>query len=307
MPKLKTKFTHRAEFMGAYLAIKFFRLIGPRNASNLGGGIAKVAGKCLPISKMANKNISAAMPELTAAERQHIVAETWENLGRTIAELAHIGKLRETISGPGYRISGAEHLENAIKFGGPNLVLTGHLGNWEIIPPALSRLGIDLAFMYRAANNPLVDALILKMRNNNTGRKITMFAKGSAGARGAYTYLKHNGNLGMLIDQKLDNGISVPFFDMPAMTAPALAALALKFRCAIIPIHVVREGPARLHIICEAPLLLPDTGNKEADILTLMITANKILERWIREVPGSWLWLHRRWPKPSAAPLIPIR
>jgi KDO2-lipid IV(A) lauroyltransferase len=156
---------------------------------------------------------------------------------------------------------------------------------------------MDLAFMYRAANNPLVDGLIIKMRESDIGHKVTMFAKGGSGARGAYAHLNRNGDLGMLVDQKLDNGISVPFFNMPAMTAPALAAFALKFRCPIIPIHVVREGPARLHIICEKPLILPNTGNKEADTLAVMTTANQILERWIRQVPGSWLWLHRRWPK----------
>jgi KDO2-lipid IV(A) lauroyltransferase len=101
----------------------------------------------------------------------------------------------------------------------------------------------------------------------------------------------------MLNDQKLDNGIAVPFFGRDAMTAPALASFALKFRCPIIPVHVVREGPARLHVICEPPLTLPESGDKQADVLALTTETNRILERWIREKPGSWLWLHRRWPK----------
>ena len=290
----------RAEFAAATLALKLFRGLGPAAASNLGGRLLRAIGPLIPVSKTAHENLTAAMPELSPAQRRRIVADTWENLGRTIAELAHIGNLRETASGPGYRISGAEYLQNAVTSGRPSLVLTGHIGNWEIIPPAVYGRGMDLAFMYRAASNPLVDALILQMREANMGRKVTMFAKGSAGARGALAHLAHNGHLGMLIDQKLDNGIAVPFFGIPAMTAPALAAFALKFQCAIIPIHVVREGAARLHVICEAPLVLPDTGERAADTLALMTSANKILERWIREVPGSWLWLHRRWPKRDA-------
>ena len=291
----------RAEYAAAYLALKLFRAIGPRAASNLGGSVLRAVGPRIPVSKTAHSNLAAAMPELSAAQRRRIVADTWENLGRTIAELAHIGRLRETAAGPGYRISGAEHLDRAVASGRPSLILTGHIGNWEIIPPAVFSRGMDLAFMYRAASNALVDNLILRMREADMGRKVTMFAKGSAGARGALAHLTHNGDLGMLIDQKLDNGIAVPFFGIPAMTAPALAAFALKFRCAVIPIHVVREGPARLHVICEPPLMLPDTGDRAADTLALMTTANKILERWIREVPGSWLWLHRRWPKPTGA------
>jgi KDO2-lipid IV(A) lauroyltransferase len=296
MPTPGIDFGHRIEFAAAYLAVKLFRIAGPQTASNLGGLLARTIGPLLGASKTADRNLRAAMPELTAARRQAIVRETWDNLGRTVAELAHIGKLRETASGPGYRISGAEHVTNAVKAGGPILALTGHIGNWEIIPPAIFSRGIDLAFMYRAANNPLIDRLILRLREADTERKMVMFAKGNAGARGAYAHLKQNGNLGLLIDQKLDNGIAVPFFNMPAMTAPALAAFALKFHCAILPIHVVREAPARLHIICEPPLQLPNTGDRDADILSLMTTANQILEGWIRETPGAWLWLHRRWP-----------
>ena len=101
----------------------------------------------------------------------------------------------------------------------------------------------------------------------------------------------------MLIDQKLNNGIEAPFFGRPAMTAPALASFALKFRCPVFPVHVVREAPARLHVIFEPPMDLPDSGDKQADVLAMTTAANLILERWIRERPGAWLWLHRRWPR----------
>jgi KDO2-lipid IV(A) lauroyltransferase len=104
-------------------------------------------------------------------------------------------------------------------------------------------------------------------------------------------------HLGLLVDQKLDNGIPVPLFGQPAMTAPATASLALKFKCPVLPVHVVRVGPARLNVICEAPLVLPDTGGKEQDVLALTTEMNRTLERWIREKPGAWLWLHRRWPR----------
>ncbi len=291
------KLAHSAEYAAVYLAFKLCRALGPATASTLGGTIARIIGPLIPVSAVADENLRAAMPELTAAQRKTIIREIWENLGRTAAELTHIGRLRETAAGPGYAITGAEHLTAAVAAGGPSLILTGHLANWEIIPPAAYARGMDLAFMYRAASNSLVDNLILHMRESDMGRKLSMFPKGGPGARAAYAHLTRHGHLGMLIDQKLDNGIAVPFFGIPAMTAPALAAFALKFRCPIIPIHVVRTGPARLHIICEPPLPLPDTGNKTADTLTLMTTANQILEGWIRDNPGSWLWLHHRWPK----------
>jgi KDO2-lipid IV(A) lauroyltransferase len=293
----KPRLGHRLEALLVRAGLALFRALPPAAASNLGGGAARAIGPLIPVSKVADKNLQAALPEMDAAGRKRTIAEVWENLGRTVAELAHIGALKETASGPGYRISGWEHAQAAMGKGGPSLILTGHIGNWEIIPPAMYGRGIDLAFMYRAASNRLVDDMILALREANFGRKVTMFPKGGAGARAAYAHLMRKGHLGMLNDQKLDNGIAVPFFGRDAMTAPALASFALKFRCPIIPVHVVREGPARLHVICEPPLTLPESGDKQADVLALTTETNRILERWIREKPGSWLWLHRRWPK----------
>jgi KDO2-lipid IV(A) lauroyltransferase len=289
---------HRVEAVLAQAGLALFRALPPAAASNVAGAVARTIGPLIGVSKTADKNLRAAMPELDEKARRRIVAEVWENLGRTVAELAHIGNLHETASGPGYRVTGWEHVAAALPgLSGPSLILTGHIGNWEMIPPAAYARGMDLAFMYRAASNPLVDNMILRLREANFQRRVIMFAKGASGARGAYAHLMRGGHLGLLNDQKLDNGIAAPFFGRDAMTAPALASFALKFRCPVFPVHVVREGPARLNVIFEPPMPLPDTGDKQADVLALTTTANAILERWIREVPGSWLWLHRRWPK----------
>ena len=87
-----------------------------------------------------------------------------------------------------------------------------------------------------------------------------MFAKGSAGAREAFAHLRAGACSGMLVDQKLNEGLAVPFFGRPAMTTPALAQFALRFRCPVIPVHPVRLGPARFRVICEPPMALPMTA-----------------------------------------------
>lgn len=294
---------HRAEAWVVRAALALLRALPPAAASRFAGGVAGFIGPLLPVSgKVADRNLRAAMPELDAPARRRIVRQVWQNLAQTVAELAHIGQLRELDDtsgpGPGYRVSGWEHVAAAFpNGGGPSLILTGHIGNWELLPAAFFSHGIDLAFIYRAASNPLVDAMIMRLREANFGRPVKMFPKGGGGARAAYAHLARGGHLAMLTDQKLDNGIAAPFFGRPAMTAPGLASFALKFRCPVFPVHVVREGPARLHLIIEPPLKLPDSGDKQADILALTTTANQTLERWIRERPGSWLWLHNRWPK----------
>jgi len=294
----KPSLGHRAEAAIAGACLALFRALPPAVAAGLAGGIARGIGPLIPVSRVADKNLRMAMPEISAAERRDIIAATWENLGRTTAELAHIGALHETPSGPGYEVRGwEENVAPALGQGGPSIFFTGHIANWEIIPPAAFARGVDIGFMYRAASNPLVDEMILKLREANFNRKVTMFAKGGAGARAAYAHMMRGGHLGMLVDQKLDNGISAPLFGIPAMTAPALASFALKFRCPVFPVHVIRIAPARLQVIFDPPLLLPNTGNKEADTLSLTTLMNQTLEGWIRETPGAWLWLHRRWPK----------
>jgi KDO2-lipid IV(A) lauroyltransferase len=293
-------FAHKAEAAVVKFCLGIFRRLPPATASRLGGGLARILGPLIPVSKVADANLIAAMPELTRAQRKATIKDVWENLGSTVAELACIGDLHETAAGPGYVMTGwEENFAPALAQGGPAIFFTGHIGNWEIIPPAAYARGADIGFMYRAASNTLVDSMILRLRESNFGRKVLMFPKGAAGARQAYGHLMRGNHLGLLVDQKLDNGIAAPLFGRPAMTAPAMASFALRFKCPVLPVHVVRIGPARLHIICDPPMQLPDTGDKEQDVLTMTTAMNQILERWIREKPGAWLWLHRRWPKPG--------
>jgi KDO2-lipid IV(A) lauroyltransferase len=177
------------------------------------------------------------------------------------------------------------------------VLFSGHLANWEMLAVVPAHFGIRLSIFYRAATNPLVDAIIVGLRRAATGADVPMFAKGAQGARAAMAHLKAGGFLGMLIDQKMNDGIAAPLFGRPAMTAPAAAAFALRYRCTLVPAHVERLGPARFRLVVEAPLDLPDTGDRHADIAALAAAMNARLEGWIRARPGEWLWLHRRWPK----------
>jgi KDO2-lipid IV(A) lauroyltransferase len=301
----KVTLAHRAEAAVVWVLIQLLRPLSPVTASRVGAAVAGAIGPLIPTSKIADQNLRLAMPELDAAQRRIIVKQCWQNLGQTAAELVRIGEIRDIplgAPGPGCTVIGwDEHagpaLAAAAATGKPVLFFTGHIANWEILPASAFARGFDLAFMYRAAGNPLVDAMIMRLRESNFKRKLTMFAKGAAGARAAYAHLLKGGALGLLVDQKLDTGLCVPFFNHDAMTMDALAKFALRFRCAVIPTRVDRLAPARLTVTCEAPLALPDSGDSTADALALTATMNRTLERWIRANPGAWLWLHRRWPK----------
>lgn len=290
---------HRIEAAVARLALGLLRRMSPAAASNLGGVVARTLGPFLPVSRVAHANLRLAMPELDNAARRRVVRGVWENLGRTATEFPHLHRLRCSERGPGWEIVNEQILHEVATRGGPAIFFSGHIGNWELLPQVVAAFGMVMSSMYRPAANPLVDALIAELRREALGFEVPMFPKGATGGRAAMAHMARGGYLGILIDQKLNDGIAVDFFGRPAMTAPALAALALRFRCPVIPGRCERIGPARLRFHPEPPLELPHSGDRAADIATLTRAVNACLERWIRARPEGWLWLHRRWPDPG--------
>jgi KDO2-lipid IV(A) lauroyltransferase len=288
---------YRLEAGVVLAALALVRRMGPAAASNLGGAIARALGPTLPVSRVAMTNLRLALPELDAAARRRVVRGVWDNLGRTVAELAHVPALRQTVTGPGWEVTGGEILRAVAERGGPAIFVSGHIGNWEVLPPAVAAFGIPFSSFYRAPANPFVDTLLLDLRRRVLGAGVPQFRKSAAGARAALAHLQAGGYLAMLIDQKLNDGLAVDLFGHPAMTAIAPAAFALRFRCPVVPGYIQRLGPARFRLVVEPPLVLPDSGNRRADVATLTRDINACLERWVRACPEGWLWLHRRWPK----------
>ena len=280
----------------ARVALRLLRALGPVASSNLFGTFCRIIGPLLPVSRVADANLRAALPDLDAAGRRRVVRGVWENLGRTFGELPHIVDLQETESGPGWELVGGETIDWLAEKGGAAILFSGHIGNWEVLPVASAVRGVAFSSFYRPAENKQIDAMIRDLRRQAARADIQMFPKGATGARQSLMHLSRGGRLGILMDQKMNDGIEARFFGRPAMTAPALAALALRLRCPVIPGYVERLGPARFRVTCEPPLTLPDSGDRAADVAALTQTVNDTMERWIRAKPESWLWLHRRWP-----------
>jgi KDO2-lipid IV(A) lauroyltransferase len=272
--------------------------LGPVSASNIMGWLFRTLGPALPVTRVAEANLRAALPELDAAARRRILRDMWENLGRTAGEFPHVADLpRDSATGPGWTMVNDHILAAQAEKGGPAIFVSGHIGNWEVLPPGVAAYGMPFSSVYRAASNTALNDIILALRRRALRRNVPMFPKGAQGARDALMHLRRGGYLGMLVDQKMNDGIEARLFGLPAMTAPAAAALALRFHCPIIPGHVERVGPARFRLVVDDPLPLPDSGDRQADVRALTQMINDRLERWIRERPAAWLWLHRRFPR----------
>jgi Kdo2-lipid IVA lauroyltransferase/acyltransferase len=291
-PADRLRLANRLEAWGAALLFGALGRLPIDWASAVGGAVARQAGPYLGISKRARINLSRAFPELPKAEIERIVAGMWENLGRVAAEYPHLRDIRIFVPGGRVETHGLGHVDRAVAAGRRMIIFSGHLANWEIAALAAGQYGITVTQIYRAPNNPLVDRLITRFR----GDRDEYIPKGATAARRAYAALYRGEHLTMLADQKLNEGIPVPFFGRPAMTATALALLALRFDCDVLPVRVERLRGARFRLSVFPPLALPRTGDQTADVAALTAAVTAVLETWIRDRPEQWLWVHRRWP-----------
>ena len=276
---------------GAWLLFGFFRLLPVAWASGLAGTLARTLGPRLAISRRARQNLRRALPELSDERVEEIICGMWDNLGRVAAEYPHLGKFRVYEPGGRIEIVDADH----IRIPGPRAIfVSAHFGNWEIATLSATQAGLGVTEIYRAANNPIVDGII------NHARRVMgseLAPKGSVAARRAVAALQQGRHIAMLVDQKMNDGIPVPFFGRDAMTAPAAARLALRFDCAVVPVRVERLPRAHFRIVADPPIDYQRTGDTQRDTLALMTQVNQVLERWIRDKPDHWFWLHRRWPE----------
>lgn len=282
---------HFAEAAGLVVVMTMFACLPVDWASTLGGFIGRTAGPRIGVSRRALRNLRQALPENSDAENRRILRGMWGNLGRTIAEYPHLAGISVSGSGRVEIVNGGA-LADLTAAGKPSIIFGGHLANWEVGPSTVHRLmGASLLSVYRAANNPLVEGL---MRWLHGVRRAV--PKGAGGGRELVRHLRQAGSIAMLVDQKQNNGIAVPFFSRDAMTAPAIARLGYRFRCPIIPVRVERLRGARFRCTVMAPIEMAETGDATRDVLVTMTRVNAVLEGWIRARPEQWLWVHSRWP-----------
>ena len=291
-PSTPVPWTYRVEAWAAAVVAAVLGWLPLAAASALGGAVGRWIGPQLRVSNLARRNLRAAFPELTGPQIETIVRGMWDNLGRVAAEYPQLRKIRVFAPRGPVETRGLEHLDRALRDGKRVILFAGHLANWEIAALAGGQYGLDIAQIYRAPNNPLVDRMLARLRGGDS----ELIPKGAVASRRAVRALRRGGHVSLLADQKLNEGIAVPFFGRPAMTAPALALLGLHFDCAILPVRVERLGGARFRLTLYPPLDVSRTGQRDADVMAIMTAVNQTLEGWIRERPEQWFWVHSRWP-----------
>ena len=275
---------------GSFLLLIFIvlRILPLGISSFLMGKLSSLIGPRLGVTKKAYNNIKNVMPEKNEKEITKIIKDMWENLGKVAGEYPHLSKISPEKNNK-IQIYGKKNLLLVKKTKTPAIFFSGHLANWEILPNVAIKNGVPVLSIFRRPNNPFINFLIKYIRSN-----LPMAPKGKEGARQLIYSLKKGRSIGLVIDQKMNDGIEVPFFNKPAMTSDALAQLCLRIKSLVIPVEVERMKNTNFKITFHNPLKITKNGQKKTP-LQIMTEVNLIMEKWIRKNPGQCLWLHRRW------------
>ena len=283
-----------------FSVIGFFSVFPVDLASAIGGWFGRTLLYRSYLSNRARENVSVAYPNIGANEREQIIREMWDNLGRNIAEYAHLRKMSIRGNSPRIDLTGLQNYENVATRGKGIIFISAHFANWEIMPFAATQYGVEGGEVYRPVNNPFVNRWLVRQRRLNGPKE--QIAKGAPGTRRIFTLLRACKAIFVLVDQKTNEGLAAPFFGRDAMTTPAPAGLALKLGAVLVPISNERLGGARFRMTTHPAIEFSPSGDHARDVLALTTRINEAIESCVRYRPSQWLWIHRRWPKPGERP-----
>ncbi len=288
----------RLEALGFDLIGAAFALMPIDLASAVGGAALRLIGPLTGAHRTARRNLMIAFPDWDEGQRRKVLDQQWDNVGRLAAEFQMMGRLTEE-SGR-VEVIGADRLE-AIRKGDEAVVfVSGHLSNWEVMPMTIVRSGVRCQMTYRAANNPYIDRRIIRSRARYG---VELFApKGESGSREILEALRRGESVALMNDQKFNGGVAAPVFGVMAHTAPGPTRLALRSSGVLQPMSVQRTRGARFRVVVHDPIILERSGDRAADIEEGVRRINAFIEDRVRERPGEWFWVHKRWPAQAYGP-----
>jgi KDO2-lipid IV(A) lauroyltransferase len=270
-------------------------LLPRRLAAGAGRAVAHIVYlSSRKLRRVGEMNLQIAFPEMGESERKRLLRKSMINLGRHLGEFSRFAtvtpeQLRRTTA-----CQGLELLDAARARGRGVIIITAHLGAWEMVGFALSALGYPFDFLVRRIENPAIERLIETTRTRFGNRTINK----RRAARSMLSVLRGGGMLGLLVDINVvrNKGIFVDFFGVPASTTFLAAKLALRTGAVVVPIFAPwEEDQQRFVLRIGAPLAIERSGDEEKDIRRLTTAFTKTVEDHIRRYPDQWLWIHKRW------------
>jgi Kdo2-lipid IVA lauroyltransferase/acyltransferase len=244
--------------------------------------------------RRALEHLRIAFPEKAARERHLIARRSFQHLGQCAAECAHSHRLGDELASlVEFPISAQRLVAEALAEGKGAIMVSGHIGNWELLPQRLVLAGYPPCVVAREMNTPLLNAAVDLFRGRAGVR--TIWRGIPSAMREMLRVFRDNGVLGLLIDQDTKvRSTFVPFFGVPAATPRAAGDLSVRTGAPLLAAFIRRIDRYR-HIISVERIHIQMTGDSEADSLALTAAATAAIERAIRQNPEQWVWMHRRW------------
>jgi KDO2-lipid IV(A) lauroyltransferase len=251
-------------------------------------------------------NLRLAFPEKSDEERAQLLRETFASLGRLLGFFSQFSsrsreKLKQLIE-----VRGLENLEAAKAVHGNRLILyTGHLGAWELTSFGLSLVNHPFTFLVRRLDNPRIEELVDGIRKKFGNETIDKLSA----ARSMLKILRSGETpLGLLPDLNTldDEAIFVDFMGVPAATTFVVAKLAVRTKTPLVPVFAPWSEEKGKYLLIVEPLIpVETTGDEDEDVRQLTIKLTERIENQIRQYPGQWLWIHKRWKtRPPGEPSI---
>lgn len=305
----KSGFQIRVEYLAAAGIVGFFRLLPRRLSLLLGKAFAVLCYHGLAsLRRIAKRNLEIAFPELNEPERQRLTKGAFLNLGRVLGEISQFPKQTPA------------NLEKIIEFrfdpelyerykhwrseGRGTIIVSPHLGNWELLVFAYSALREPISYLARPLDNPLIEEMTVDLRTRFGNRAINK----TNSVPTAIHILREGGTLGILADVNAHpkEGVFVPFFGVPACTSSGVAMLAIRTNAVIVPLAGVWDEKEGKYLGIHGDAIEPaKSGDRQADVVTTTAKFTAEVEKMIRAYPDQWLWIHKRWKSrpPGEAPI----
>jgi len=254
--------------------------------------LGRIAFRVIPrMRRVGMANLDLAYGDtLSTAEKKRILRGALDNLALTAAEFSRLPRMAKRRFKGYVEVTGFEHIDTSRGF----LGISGHLGNWEWMCPAVASCGFQVAEVVRPFAQPWLNTVIDRTRREGG---ITTIPKDNAG-REVLNLLRKGWLMGLLIDQSpRQNGVPVTFFGQSCWATVAPVMIALRAKVPIHPVSMFRDE--RGHYTCRfhPAVEMVRTGDPLRDLMVNSQRCQNALERIIREHPEQWLWFHRRWKK----------
>ncbi|MFL5529445.1 MAG: lysophospholipid acyltransferase family protein [Gemmatimonadaceae bacterium] len=291
---VKPTLAHRAEYYTMRATIRALSALSWDVACKMGEKLGSLGYRPLGIRKrVVERQIAAAFPELEHDAVVDLARQSYAHLGRTFIETALLDSIgRNGLQQLVDTVEGWEEVDDVMAKGKGAVMVTGHIGNWELAGAYVAARGIPLDAIVRGMANPLFDAYI-----NHTREAMGMtVVHDSDAVKRTPRSLRAGRAVAFVADQGVMGLAStfVPFFGRPAKTPRGAAVFALRFGVPVIFVVALRKPDGRFRLVVER-IEATSTVNMDRDVDAIVARFTERLEHWVRVVPAQYFWQHRRW------------